>query len=340
MGVLVTGATGLLGAHLVRQLVNQGQKPRILVRERSDRRGLRGLKLEESQGDILDPASLAAAFKGVDEVYHLAGVVRFDPASTDLLHKLHVQGTRNILQAAKAAGVRRLVHVSTIAAVGHGPLNHPATESAEFNFAGPYPESKRQAEQVAVSESGEVEVVVANPTFIVGPYDIHLSSNKPLLLVARGLSPLYPTGGTNFVGADDVAQGLILLMQKGRPNERYILGGENLTYREFLTQCAEEAGAMPPLFPMPEPPMLWLGKLGDRLGRFAPNLFKDLNSTIVWSMFTPAYASSHKAETEVGYRAHPVRKAIRDAYRWFQDEGLFPRDRPLTPQSTQRSSRA
>jgi len=333
MGVLVTGATGFLGSNLVRLLVNQGQKPRILVRERSDKRGLAGLRLDEIQGDVLDPDSLTAAMRGVEQVYHLAGIVRFEKGAQAELHNVHVNGTRNVLRAANAAGVRRLVHVSSIAAVGHGPLDHPATEQTPYNFTDhPYHDSKRAGEQMALAEAGKVEVVVANPTTLFGPYDVKPTSGAILLMVAKGLALAYPTGGNNFAGVQDVADGLIRLMQKGRPGERYILGGENLTFKELLTQCAEEAGVSRPLVPMPELPLKWVGALGDALGGVAPGLFKDLNSSLVWSMFHAAYCTSQKAITEVGYRPGPVRLAVREAYRWFQDEGMIPRDRPLTPQ--------
>jgi dihydroflavonol-4-reductase len=341
MGILVTGATGMLGANLVRQLVSLGERPRVLVRPRSDRRGLRGLKLEEVLGDVTDPASLQAAMRGVTRVYHLAGALRFDPAAETLLQAVHVQGTRNVLQAAQTAKVRRLVHVSTVASVGHGTLDRPAHEAIEYNFREdqPYHRSKREGERVALSEAGPVEVVVANPSFVLGAYDVRPSSGALLLFVASGLALFYPTGGNNFVAAQDVARGLTQLMAIGRPGERYILGGENLTYRQLVTMCADEIGAPAPFLPAPEPLMRGAGRLGDSLGRLAPNLFKDLNSSFVESMFLPAYYTSQKAMREVGYQPGPVRMGVRAAYRWFQDEGMIARDRPLTPVQDRMASR-
>ena len=334
MTVLLTGATGLIGANLARLLAADGLRPRLLVRSRSNRRGLRGVDYHEVQGDILDVNSLRRAMDGVTQVYHLAGSVRFDPFSASGTRRVHVDGTRNVVLAAKAAGVRKLVHVSGAAAIGYGPLSEPATEATRYNFPGgnPYQETKREAEAIALGASCEgFEVVATNPSFTVGAYDSRPSSGQILLMVARGVARFYPSGGTNYVNAMDVARGCLLAMAKGRPGERYILGGENLTHRQFLTLCASEVGVRPPLFPIPEGLAARLGRVGDRVGGLAPDLFKNINSSTVASMFLPAYYSSQKAMRELGYRPGPVIDGVREAYRWFQEEGMVPRDRPLTP---------
>ncbi|MHB8872132.1 MAG: NAD-dependent epimerase/dehydratase family protein [Myxococcaceae bacterium] len=334
MTVLLTGATGLIGANLTRQLCGQGLRPRLLVRSRSDRRGLRGVAVEEVLGDILDLNSLRRAMDGVSHVYHLAGSVRFDPFSASGTRRVHVDGTRNVVQAARAAGVQRLVHVSGAAAIGYGPLSAPATETSQYNFQGqnPYQETKREAVALARAASGGgLEVLAANPSFTVGPFDSRPSSGIILLYVARGLARFYPGGGTNYVGAADVARGLVLTMEKGRPGERYILGGENLTHLQFLTLCAEEAGVGPPWLPISQRLAARVGQLGDRVGGFAPELFRNLNTATVSAMFLPAYYSSRKAERELGYHPGPLRTAVREAYRWFQEEDMLPRGHALTP---------
>jgi dihydroflavonol-4-reductase len=334
MTVLLTGATGLVGANLAHLLCSQGEKPRLLVRERSDRRGLAGLAYEEARGDILDAASLREALRGVKQVYHAAGTVRFDPFSRQDLSRINTQGTRNVLEAARAAGVRRLVLVSSVAAVGHGTLDAPADEHTPFNYAGdnPYHQSKREAEALALAASGpDLEVLCGNPGYVVGPYDVRPSSGELLLYVARGLTPAYPSGGINVVNAGDVAAGLQLIMQKGQPGQRYILGGENLTYREFLTLIAEEAGVRPPFVPMPGLLLQGAGKLGDVVGRLSPDLFRFVNTAFLQALTLPAYQSSARAMRELGYRPRPVRLGIREALRWFQEEGMLARDQALTP---------
>ncbi|HYO57293.1 NAD-dependent epimerase/dehydratase family protein [Archangium sp.] len=334
MKTLLTGATGLVGANLAHLLCEQGERPRLLVRERSDRRGLRGLSYDEVLGDVLDADSLRGAMRGVDRVYHVAGIVRFDPFLREDVSRINTQGTRNVLEAARAAGVRRIVVVSSVAAVGHGTLAEPATEESAYNYAGdnPYHESKREAERLALEASGPtLEVLAGNPSFVIGPYDVRPSTGELLLFVAKGIVAVYPSGGVNVVNARDVARGLKLIMEKGRPGERYILGGENLTYREFLTICAEEAGVTPPRIPLPDGVVKAVGRFGDMVGRLSPDLFKHVNTAFMQALPLPAYQSSAKAMRELGYQPRPVRLGIREALRWFQEEGMLPRDRPLTP---------
>jgi dihydroflavonol-4-reductase len=148
-------------------------------------------------------------------------------------------------------------------------------------------------------------------------------------MVARGLVVAYPSGGTNVVNASDVAEGLHLVMEKGRPGERYILGGENLTYRELLTQIAEEAGVHPPRLPLPDTVVRVVGRLGDVVGRLSPDLFQHMNTAALRALPLPAYQSSARAMRELGYRPGPVRRGIREALRWFVEEGMLPRDQPL-----------
>lgn len=336
MTTLLTGATGLVGANLAHLLCSQGERPRLLVRERSDRRGLRGLSYEEVIGDVLDGDSLKAAMKGVTHVYHVAGTVRFDPFSRKDVSRTNTQGTRNVLDAARAAGVKRVLVVSSIGAVGHGTLERPATEEDLLHLQGdtPYHHSRREAEQLALATSnGGLEVVTGHPSFAVGPYDVQPSTGELLLLVARGMAVAYPSGGCNVVSAMDAAEGLHLAMEKGRPGERYILGGENLTYRELLTQIAEEAGVRPPRVHLPDAAVRALGRLGDVVGRLSPDLFEHVNTAFLQALPQPAYQSSSKAMRELGYQPRPVRQGIREALRWFREEGMLPRDQPLAADS-------
>lgn len=338
MKTLLTGATGLLGANLAHLLCSQGERPRLLVREQSDRRGLRGLNYEEALGDVFDPGALAAALKGVTRLYHVAGTVRFDPFTRKDVARTNTEGTRRVMEAARAAGVRRVVVVSSVAAVGHGTLERPATETSSYNYEGdnPYHQSKVEAEKLALAYSdAQMEVLAGNPGFIIGPYDVKPSTSELVIQVARGLTPIYPTGGCNVVNAMDVARGLQLIMQRGRPGERYILGGENLTFRQLLTLIAEEAGVPPPVIPLPDVAVRVVGRIGDVVGRLSPDLFKYVNTAFLQALTIPAYVSSVKAERELGYSPRPVRLGIREALRWFQEEGMVSLDKPLAPREAQ-----
>jgi dihydroflavonol-4-reductase len=334
MNVLVTGATGLLGSNLVQRLCREGLSPRVLVRRGSDRRALEGLEVTEHEGDLMDTRSLEQALSGVEAVYHCAGLVRFDPGARSLLHRINAEGTRQVLEAARQAGVRRVVHVSSIATIGYGPLAEPASEeSATFREDdNPYAQSKIAAEEIARAANGNgLEVIIANPAVVIGARDVKPTSGQILLLVARGLARFYPSGGTNYVNASDVADGLVRLMAHGIPGERYVLGGENLTHRDFLTQCAKACGVSAPSLPLPERLLAVAARGGDWLGRVAPDRFQNFNSATVASMRHAAYVSSGKAQRTVGYLPRPVRLGIHAAYDWFQRKGYLPADRPLTP---------
>ncbi len=334
MTVLVTGATGLLGAHLVRRLNREGIRPRALLRERSDLRGLNGTSYEPVRGDVLDPSSLARATQGAEAVFHLAGSVRFNPQEAASLEAVHVEGTRNVVKACRQSGVRRLIHVSSVAALGYGPLNDPATEETlePFDSGSAYHATKRAGEQVALAASGpQLEVVVANPAFVVGAYDVRPSSGALLIQIAQGLMVFFPSGGNGFVNAQDVAEGLWLIWRKGRPGERYILNGENLTYRRFFSLCAEEANVSPPRLPLSDRLLRRVSGWADRFAHYLPQPFDRLSGALLRTQTLTAYYSSRKAQLQLGYRPRPVRLGIREAYRWFQEERYLARDRPLSP---------
>ncbi|ATB27336.1 NAD-dependent epimerase/dehydratase family protein [Melittangium boletus] len=325
MKTLLTGATSLIGANLTHLLCGQGHSPRLLLREHDERRGLRGLSYDAVLGDLLVPESLARALAGVDEVYHVAGTVRGLPwEKQEEVVRINTRKTGNLLDAARLAGVRRVVVVSGGVAVAEGTPGEPATEVT-------LPADTEA--RLALEASGpELEVVVAHPGLVLGPYDLRPSPGGALLrALVRGLGVACPRGGMNGVNAQDVALGLRLLMEKGRPGERYLLGGENLTFLELLTLCAEEAGVAPPRVVLPDGVWRAVGWLGDRLRRLSPELSGPLNAAVPRVLPFTWYLSSEKAMREVGYRPRPVRLGIREALRWFQEEGMIPRDHPLTP---------
>jgi dihydroflavonol-4-reductase len=330
---LVTGATGLIGANLIRRLAREGTRARVLLPPGAERRSLAGVDVEAVPGDVRDAHSLEKAMVGISRVYHAAGRIRFDDAGRLLLWSINVEGTRQVLQAARSANVKRLVHVSSSVAVGAGPLSEPATEESAFptRTATPYSESKRASEELAAGDWGELDVVIVNPTFVVGAYGTGASSAEVVRLVAAGLLRAYPPGGANFVNAEDVADGLVLAMEHGIAGARYLLGGENLTYRAFLGQVAEECGKRPPALPLPGWAARGLGRAGDWLGRLSASRLGWVNTPFLEGLFEPAYVSSAKAERGLGYRPRPVRRGIREALRWYQEQGLLRRDRPLTP---------
>lgn len=332
MTTLITGATGLVGGHVARALVETGERVRILVRERSSREGLAGLSLEEVRGDVRDLESLRKACAGVDRVVHAAGVTRLDPFAPERLRRVNVEGTRNVVTAAREAGVRRLLHVSSTSAVGAGSLDRPADETTAWNLGhkGPYWQTKRAAEELVIeaARAGQIDAVVINPSYVLGPGDVKPSSGAVLIAAASGLALAYPDGGTGFVDARDVGLGARLALEKGRSGERYILSGENLTFRQLLELVARERGLRAPLVPLPRELAMGVAKVGDALGPRFPRAFGYLNTPFIATLFELSYVSGEKARRELGFSPRPVREAVRDALRWFEEAGRLGAGRP------------
>ncbi|MBI3724111.1 SDR family oxidoreductase, partial [bacterium] len=333
MTTLVTGATGLVGLNLVRKLVSQGERVRIFARpSKHPRLGLDDLDVEHAAGDVTDQESIEKAMKGVARVYHVAGNTSQGPwrSVRRRLEEVNVGGTENVCAAARKAGVERLVHTSSIAAIGYGPRENPATEETVWNFGrlgGPYYDTKRAAEHVVSKhvEAG-LDAVIVNPGYMFGPWDVKPTSGFPVLMAAqrkRGI-PLYPTGGgINVLDVEDAAQGHILAMQKGKRGERYILGNENLTWREVFTLANEVSGKPPPWLPVNLFVAYPFGLLLNVIGRFAPHTFDNYNTLTLRAGATGHYVSAKKALTELGLPVTPVKKSMEKALEWFRSHDYF-----------------
>ncbi len=328
MTTLVTGGTGLIGGHIARELARSGEEVRLLVRMHSSRAALQGVPFEEVRGDVRDVESLRAAARGADQVVHAAASVRTDPFADERVRRVNVEGTRNVIAAAEQAGARRLLYVSSIAAVGSGSLDRPADEDAPWDLAGrgAYWQTKRAAEELvlAAAKRGRLEAVVVNPSYAVGPGDVKPSSGGLLLLIASGRLVAYPEGGSGFVDARDVARGAVAALQRGRSGERFILSSENLTWRELFTLCSEAAHVPPPRVPVPRAIAMGAARLGDAAGKLLPKAFALFNRQTVASLYELAYVSSAKARRELGFSPRPVREAVVDAYEWFRETGRLP----------------
>jgi len=326
MKILVTGATGLVGVNLVRRLCKDGYDVRVLVRRNSNRKGFEGIRVEEVIGDVRDYESVKNAMKGVRYVYHVAGVVDMSRFFKKEMENVNIKGTENVCRAALESGVERLVHTSTISAVGTGPSkDQPWDENCEWNFGplnNPYCTTKYEGEKVVHSYVKKgLNAVIVNPAYMFGPWDIKPTSGRMIVTIAKYGIPGYPGGGNNFVDVEDVVEGHLLAMAKGKTGERYILANENLTYKEIFTIIAEVVGRKPPRFYIPKSILVPVSYIGDILGIFAPDTFKDFNSSTVSFGYTTQYVTAKKAIKELGFKQTPVRVAVEKAYRWFKDNG-------------------
>jgi dihydroflavonol-4-reductase len=325
---LVTGATGFVGSAVARALAARGHRLRVLVRRGSDRRNLAGLDAEPVEGDLTDPASLARVVAGCRFVVHVAADYRIwvpDPAA---MLAANVAGTRALFLAALEAGVERVVHCSSVAALGLTADGTPADETtpvSEATVVGIYKKSKYRAEQAVlelVRERG-LQAVIVNPSSPIGPRDIRPTpTGKMVADAASGRIPAYIDTGLNVVHVDDVAIGHVLALERGRIGERYILGGENFTLAQLLSLIAAEAGRRPPRIQLARE-LLWPVALAcEALARVGiePLVTRDHLRMARKKMFF----SSAKAIAELGYAPRPARAAVADAIAWFRANGRVP----------------
>ena len=328
MTTLITGATGFVGSAVARVLAQRGHALRLLARPASDRRNLDGLDAEIVIGDLTDPASLARAAAGCQYVVHVAADYRFWVPKPEEMMRANVDGAIAMVRAAAEAGAKRIVHCSSVAAlgqIGDGTPADEATPTHEADFVGVYKRSKYQAERAVLELAARESwpVIVVNPAAPVGPRDIKPTpTGKMVLDTAAGKVPAYIDTGLNIVHVDDVAEGHALALERGRIGERYVLGGENLLLKDVLALISDVAGHRPPRIQLPESliwPVAWAMEKTASLTGLNPLITRDHLKMARKKMFF----SSAKAEAELGYTARPVRRAVEDAVAWFRDAGML-----------------
>lgn len=314
--IAITGATGFVGTHLVRALRAAAIPVRALVRASSKTEHLESLDVDCRRVSLDDAASLEAALLGCDVVFHLAGAVDFQ-GDGRRLHHVNVEGTRNILRAAANAGVRRAVATSSIVAVAGNREPRICDESERWNLASvrvPYVTTKRRAEEVALGERfGGLEVVVVNPSCVIGPDDMGSEFGVICQRFWRGRIPFFFGGGTNFVDVRDVAAGHLAAAQFGRPGERYLLTGTNLTWNDFFVALSRTARQTIPRLRLPAVFGEWFAA-GEALWRGESN--KRPNLSPDQAKLMPLYFFFHheKATRELGYRPRSLKDTLADTF--------------------------
>jgi len=330
MKFVLTGGTGFVGANVVRHLLARGDEVVCLTRRTSPPLCLEGLDVTLSPTPLSDVEALKRALDGAEGVLHLAGTFDPGPGGDEKMRAIHVDATRNLCDAALAAGARRLLLCSSSITVGWGGPGDPGDEDrpvadidAFYGRAGAlrvYHDSKAEAEALVKTYIPRgLECVTVNPDYIIGAWDIKPTSGAMILAMARRWVPVYPRGGKCFQDADDCAAGHLLAFDRGAPGRRYLLANENLTYREFMGQIAEVVGRRPPLVPLPRRAAEAVGVAGALLQRVDAHRFAGLNRYVLRSMGQPRFRSGRRAREELGVPATPTRDAIEKAYRWFRD---------------------
>jgi dihydroflavonol-4-reductase len=326
---LVTGATGFVGAALARRLVAAGHDVRVLVRPASDRRNLAGLRVEVSEGDLLDPGSLAAALKGCDFLFHAAADYRLWVPNPQTMYRTNVDGTRDVMLGALKAGVKRVVYTSSVATLGSRADEAPADEETPSRLdamIGPYKRSKflAEAEVARLVRDQGLPAVIVNPSAPVGPGDIKPTpTGRAILDAAAGRMPAYVATGLNVVHVDDVALGHLLALERGRIGQRYILGGTNMTLKEILDAVCTVAGVPGPRLRIPHGAAFAAAFLMEGWARFAGGAEPRATMDAVRMARKPMYFSSEKATRELGYAPRAAEAAVRDAVAWFRRTGYL-----------------
>lgn len=324
---VITGASGLLGGNLAAELATAGHEVAAIRRAGSRVAHLEDLPIEWHDADLGSTAALTRAFRGAACVFHCAAQVSVKRAVTPEMTATNVTGTGNVIDAVVAAGVPRLVHTSSVVAVGLSRDGRPCDETATWNFdteglVDAYAITKHRAEQVVRAAGDRVDAVIVNPTYMLGPRDARPSSGRLIIDVVRGRVPGWTPGYNNFVDVRDVARGMIAAWQRGRRGERYILAGHDMTYGEVMRRIAEVAGTRPPRFRVPLAAAWLLGKWGDLIERTGRDAV--VNSTQIRYAYTDRFRfKSDKAARELGYRCGPLEPALRDAIAWFRAHGML-----------------
>jgi len=328
MTTLVTGATGHLGANLVRSLLARGEKVRVFVRPHTPQTAVEGLAVERASGDLRDRASIRAALDGIEKVYHTAAFVSIRDGDRQELFDVNVLGTRKLMQEARRAGVRRVVHTSSFGAVGINPegASDESWSVSPFELASDYERTKAVSEHDVLLEALRgLDVTIVNPAAIVGPWDFRPSLvGRTILDFAHGRMPAYVPGAFDFVPAQDVVQALLLAMEKGERGERYLVTGEYHGLKQILAWLHELTGAPMPKLAIPPRVMQQVARVKDPIEkRFFPQKAPRFNYHSIRLLNSGKRGDSSRIQRELGLVPTPTRQAFADAVAWFRERKLI-----------------
>jgi len=329
MTTLITGATGVIGSSVARELLADGQEVRALVRKTSDLRNLKGLNLTLGEGDVLDAASVERALRGCDKLYHLAGVyAHWHPKGPDFIRRSNVEGTRIVLEAAEKLKVGRVIHTSSISAVGFYP-DRPSTE-ADFPLEdedmrrSPYRHSKVLSERIAFAFARErgMNLTIVNPASPIGVRDwVPTPTGRTILDFLNGKMPAYVEVGINLIDVEDLAKGFLLAEKKGRMGERYILGNYNTPLAGLFRMIAEVTGLKPPAIKIPRGVVRLMAEIFEPIANLTKKPPLAAIEQALHLKFNE-FVDCAKARKELGLPQNDIRIAVRKAVKYYLDEGL------------------
>ncbi len=327
MKTLITGATGFVGAAVLRKLLKKGHKVKVLIRESSVLNNLKNLDIETVKGDLKDKDSLKKCLKDCKYIFHVAADYRFWVPRPEEIYQNNVIGTENLMLEALNAKIEKIVYTSSVAVLGKpvdGELADEKTPVSIVQMIGHYKQSKYLAEEKVkeLHKTKGLPVIIVNPAAPVGPRDIKPTpTGKMILDAAMKKIPAYLDTGLNIVHVNDVAKGHLQAFKKGKLGERYVLGGENLTFKRILEIIAEFCGHNPPKIKLPRKPLYPIAYIIENFAK----LFNIRNPMLTIDMLRMAekkmFFSSKKAEKELNYKYRSAKNALKDSIQWYIDNG-------------------
>lgn len=329
MRYAITGATGLLGGNLAGHLAGEGHEVIATKRGSSKTSHLDEFDIDWVDASLDDVDSLARAFDGADVVFHCAAAVSVQYEVRPWIYAANVNGTKNVLDAVRQSGAKRLVHCSTVGAIGPSTDGTPCDETQtwnndQFGLADAYTSTKYESQKLVLEAAkDDVDAVVVNPGYMIGPYDARPSSGELVVQIVKRKIPGYPPGRNTFVDVRDVVRGMAAAAEKGRRGELYIMAGHNIPYREFFDLVSHLAGTRPISFPAPQFAATVLGWAGDLYSKATGNEPLLNSATVRWSTTNGFIFSSEKAQRELGYEISPLEPAIQSALDWFRAHDML-----------------
>ncbi len=328
MKILVTGPDGVLGSNLVRELLKRSYEVSVmLIDEKGSYPTLDGLNIKRFYGNILNPADLDTAFEGHDVVIHCAASTSVFPARQEIVNKVNIEGTNNVVDAALKHNIQRLVYVGTANSFGFGTLENPGKEGNPYisiKYGLDYMDSKRYAQENVLEavKDKNLPAIIVNPTFMIGPYDSKPSSGAMIVAINNGKVPGYTGGGKNYVAVKDAATAIANAVTMGRIGECYILGNVNLTFKEAFDLIADTIGAKAPKRKLSDFIVKSYGGINSffaKIFKFTPSVTKEL-ATISCEKH---YYSPAKAREEIGLPQTPLKEAIKECYDWLVEHNYI-----------------
>jgi dihydroflavonol-4-reductase len=321
--VLLTGADGFLGSNIVRELLARGYSVRAFVEAGKTLFTLKELDIELVFGDILSPSDTMNAAENCNYIIHAAASTSIWPPRSEITRRVNIDGTRNIIEAALVKGTERLIHIGTANSFGFGSKSHPGTELnpyKAFCYKSDYIDSKYEAHKLVLDsvKNHGLDAVIVNPTFMLGPFDSKPSSGAMILAVAQGKVPGYTRGGRNYIHVRDAAKGVVNALEKGEKGESYILGNQNLSYREIFKLIAETIGTKTPELYFPPPLSLCMGYI---LTLFSKIAGKPPLVSVAMAQISndEHYFTAAKAIMKLELPQTDIRTAVTDAFGWFKE---------------------